>query len=81
VNREAYDRYLANNPNNDSRFVYPIDVGDWQDDQNDEIVAEDTREVIVRGQRQPIPSLDEYVERGVTIENPPRIGCLSFAVF
>ncbi|MFZ1138757.1 MAG: hypothetical protein WAN76_06250 [Candidatus Sulfotelmatobacter sp.] len=28
VNREAHDRYLANNPNNDSRFVYPIDAGD-----------------------------------------------------
>jgi hypothetical protein len=73
VNGEAYDRYLANNPNNDSRFVYPIDVGDWQDDQNDEIVAEDAREVILRGQKQPIPSLDEYAQRGITIENPPRI--------
>lgn len=71
VNREAYDRYLANNPNNDSRFVYPIDVGDWQDDQNDEIVAAGAREVILRGQRQPIPSLREYAQRGVTIENPP----------
>jgi hypothetical protein len=73
VNGEAYDRYLANNPNNDSRFVYPIDAGGWQDDQNDEIVAEDAREVVLRGQRQPIPSLDEYAQRGVTVENPPRV--------
>jgi hypothetical protein len=73
VNRKAYDRYLANNPNNDFRFVYPIDAGDWQDDQNDEMVAEDAREVVLRGQSQPIPSLDEYAQRGVTVENPPRV--------
>jgi hypothetical protein len=73
VKREAYDRYLANNPNNDSRFVYPIEAGDWQDHQNDEIVATDAREVVVRGQRQPIPSVDEYAQRGVTVEDPPRV--------
>jgi hypothetical protein len=73
VNREAYDRYLANNPNNDSRFVYPIDAGGWQDNQNSEIVAEDARGVVLRGQSQPIPSLDEYAQRGVTLENPPRV--------
>jgi hypothetical protein len=73
VNPEAYDRYLANNPNNNSRFVYPIDAGGWQDDQNGEIVAEDAREVVLRGQSQPIPSLDEYAQRGVTVENPPRV--------
>jgi hypothetical protein len=73
VNPEAYDRYLANNPNNDSRFVYPIDAGDWQDDQDNEIVAEDAREVFVRGQKQPMPSLDEYMQRGITVENPPRV--------
>lgn len=71
--REAYDRYLANNPNNESRFVYPIDAGDWQDDQNDEILAAEAREVVVRGQRQPIPSVDEYAQRGIVVENPARV--------
>ena len=73
VKREAYDRYLANNPNNESRFVYPIDAGGWQDDQNDEILAEDAREVVVRGQRRSIPSVDEYAQRGITVENPHRV--------
>jgi hypothetical protein len=36
---EAYDNYLANNPHNDSRFVYPIDASAWQDAQNDELVG------------------------------------------
>lgn len=70
---EAYDRYLVNNPNNESRFVYPIDAGDWQDDQNCEIVAENAREFVVRGQLQAIPSHDEFAQRGITLGNSPRI--------
>jgi hypothetical protein len=27
----------------------------------------------VRGQRQRLPSLDEYTQRGITLENPPRV--------
>jgi hypothetical protein len=73
ANLEAFNRYLATHPNNDSRFVYPIDAGDWQDDQNDEIVAGDATEVIVRSEGQPIPSLDEYAQRGIVVENPPRV--------
>jgi hypothetical protein len=73
VNGEAYDRYLASCPNNETRFVFPIDVGKWQDDQNAEVVAEGAREFVLRGQRQPIPSLDGYTERGITLENPPRV--------
>jgi hypothetical protein len=69
---EVYERFLANNPNNDSRFVHPMDAGDWQDDQ-DHIVAEGATEFVLRGQRHPIPSLDEYVLRGITLEDPPRI--------
>jgi len=70
---EAYDRYLKNNPNNDSRFVHPIEAGDWQDDQNGEIVAEDAKEVVLRDRRLPIPPIDEYARRGITVENPPRV--------
>src|SRR5690348_8477015 len=72
VKREAYDSYLANNPNNDSRFVYPIDAGDWQDIQNDEIVAENAREVVVRGQAKPLPPIDGYERRSIKLENPPQ---------
>jgi len=71
--REAYERYIANNPNNDSRLVYPIDEGDWQEDQNCEVVAADARELMIRGERQPTPSIDEYVQRGITLEDPPRV--------
>jgi len=30
-NRQAYENYLANNPHNESRFVFPVDEGPWQD--------------------------------------------------
>jgi len=79
--REAYDRYLANNPNNESRFVFPIDTGDWQDDHDNEVLAADAGEVVVRGQRQSIPSLDEYARRGITVENPPRVRVFEFCRF
>jgi hypothetical protein len=73
VTRDAYERYLANNPNNESRFVSPISEGDWQDDQTCEIVADGAREFIVRGQRQPVPPADEYGQRGIRLENPPQV--------
>ncbi len=31
VNREAYELYLASNPNNESRFLEPLEAGDWLD--------------------------------------------------
>jgi hypothetical protein len=71
--REAYDNYLANNPHNESRFVYPIDAGVWQDAQNDEFVAKEGREVVVRGQTFPLPPFDEYERRGIYLEKPPQI--------
>jgi len=71
--REAYDRYLANNPNNDSRFVYPMNEGDWQDTENGEIVAEDATSVVLRGQERPLPSIDEYTRRGIVLEGAPRV--------
>src|SRR3954471_4215503 len=49
ASREAYENYLANNPHNESRLVYPIDEGTWQDAEDGELVAEDANEVVVRG--------------------------------
>ncbi len=67
---DAYERYLANNPHNDSRFIYPIEEGGWQDD---ELLDEDAREVTVRGKAQPLPLIVEYERRGIRLESPPRV--------
>lgn len=63
---------LAFNLNNDFRSAFPIEPGDWQDDL-DFVVADLSREIILRGQRQPIPSIDKYKQRGIALENPPRV--------
>ena len=52
---EAYNNYLANNPNNDFRFVFPISEGDWQDPSDCDLIAENAREVVVRGQSAKAP--------------------------
>ena len=73
VRREAYDTYLAKNPHNESRFVFPVAEGAWQDPQNDELVAEGATEVVVRGHALPLPTLDEYAQREIELENAPQI--------
>lgn len=63
---------LALNPSSDTRFVFPIEPGDWQGD-GDFGVAEEATELIVRGRRHPIPSLEQYAERGITLEDPHHV--------
>jgi len=48
VSREAFDNYLATNPHNESRFLYPISEDSWQDPETDELVAEDASVVELR---------------------------------
>jgi hypothetical protein len=71
--REFYDRYLANNPNNDSRFVFPIAAGPWQDADDGEMLAKDASEILVRGFAWQLPSLAQYARVGVNLEQPPRV--------
>ena len=73
VSQEAYERYLANNPNNESRFIFPVDEGSWQDQRDCELVAEDANEVPVRGEALPLPPLDEYARHNIVLEKPPRV--------
>jgi hypothetical protein len=73
VNQEAYERYLANNPHNDSRSVYPIDEAAWQDPNNGELVAENAQVVVVRKQPITLPHLSEYPRHGIELEASPRV--------
>src|ERR1041385_6029534 len=43
VSQQAYELSLANNPNNESRFVHPIEDGDWLDG---ELVSKTAAEVV-----------------------------------
>ena len=73
VAREAYERYLANNPHNEFRSFFPIVQGPWQDAENDEFVAKNATEVMVRGSALSLPSFDQYLHHGVELEQAPRI--------
>jgi hypothetical protein len=73
VKREAYERYLVNNPNNESRFFYPIKEGPWHDAENNDFVATSAAEVVVRGQTLSLPSFDEYARHGIELEHPPQV--------
>jgi hypothetical protein len=70
VNREAYENYLVHNPHNESRFVYPIEEGEWQDAENLEWVANDGGfELTLRGRVIRTPSrADCHTHRIVPID-------------
>lgn len=73
VNKQAYENYLAHNPHNEYRSVYPIEEGDWQDSEYGEIVSKTGTEIVVRGRRIKLPSLSDFELQGVSIKKPHEI--------
>lgn len=71
--RQGYENYLASNPHNESRFVFPVDEGTWQDTDNLELMAQGATEVIVRSKAISIPSAPDYERLGIPLEDPNRI--------
>jgi hypothetical protein len=70
VNQKAYEMYLANNPNNESRFVHPIEDGDWLDG---EVVSKTAADVFVRGERIALPRAEDLTRRGIDPEDENEI--------
>jgi hypothetical protein len=68
VSSTAYDNYLSTHPFNECTFVYPIEAGDWQDAQNDELMASGSHEVVVRGASIRTPAIDEYAHVGISLQ-------------
>ena len=69
--REAYENYLAQSPHNESRFVHPVEEGDWDGD--DEMIAKKAKEVRVRGRSIRLPRIAEYAKHDIALEEPPRV--------
>lgn len=72
-NRQAYENYLANNPHNESRFVFPVDEGPWQDAEDLEFAARRANVIVVRDQAIALPSVADYVRHGIELELEPRV--------
>jgi len=64
---------LIHNPNNESRFIHPVERGTWQDPEILEIVATNAKEVVVRGTPISLPNIDDYARYGIHLEEPPRV--------
>jgi len=73
VNRQAYERYIANNPNNEFRSIFPVQEGPWEDADDGEFVAGGASEVVIRDQALLLPSLGEYARHGIDLEEAPRV--------
>lgn len=81
VNRKAYEMYLANNPNNEFRSIFPVHEGPWQDAENGEFVAEDATELLVRKRAVALPSRAEYARHGIELERAPRVQVFELSRF
>ena len=55
---------------NEPRTVFPIDDGPWIDEDQ---VAEDATEVVLRGRSVRLPPVADYARHGITLADPPRV--------
>jgi hypothetical protein len=69
-NDHAWHQHQANHPHDETRFVFPLESGSWQDGEQ---VASGVGEVVVRGNYVPLPSRHEYEEAAVQLADPDRI--------
>lgn len=72
VTREAYDKFLRNNPNNDSDIAFPIADGDWINKETGETIVPDTS-ISIRGAQAPAPSRDDFRRLDIELEDPSDI--------
>jgi len=65
VNRKSYNNYLANNPNNESRFIFPVAGDNWINKENPEVVL-DGAKYVLRGKEFRLPSIKDYPQHRIT---------------
>lgn len=73
ISRERYEQYLVNNPHNESRLIFPVDEGPWQDPECLEFVADNAQTVSLRGVPLSVPALPVYARHEIILEEPPRV--------
>jgi uncharacterized protein DUF7003 len=73
VNRQAYETYLANNPHNEYRSIFPVHEGPWQDSEDIELVDPGADLIIVRNETIALPLVADYARHGIELEEAPRV--------
>ena len=66
-NETAYQNYLSLNPNNVLANIYPISEGDWQDEEDLEMVSPAASSIEVRRTRIELPSREQYESVGIEL--------------
>lgn len=73
VSADAYHNYLANNPNNETRIVFPVDFESAQQTENSEMIALGVGVVQIRGKPIAVPPAPALERCGIKLERPPSI--------
>jgi len=73
ASRDAYEIYLASNPHNEYRTVYPVHEGLWQDAEDTEFLDPDANEIVVRDEVITLPSIADYARYGIELEEKPGV--------
>ncbi|MDH5178282.1 MAG: hypothetical protein OEZ39_19840 [Gammaproteobacteria bacterium] len=73
VSKDAYNNYLACNPYNESRFIFPIENEDWMDEEDTEKVRSGVC-ISVRGKKMGPFELDLYNSQSIElVEESPMV--------
>ena len=81
VTHEAYEKYLANNPHNEFRSIFPIEEGEWMNPGDPEYLSDEASNVIARAKNFAIPSIDDYKRHGILLVETPRVRVFEFCRF
>lgn len=73
VNAEAFRTYLSVHPHDESNTVYPVESGEWEDSETDELLAPGKSSVVLRGESLVTPDIGEYPLQGISLMSPPRV--------
>jgi hypothetical protein len=73
VTAEAFRTYLSAHPYDESNTVYPVEPGEWQDSDTDELVTPRKSRIMLRGESLLTPDLAEYPPHGISLTSPPRV--------
>lgn len=72
VDQSAYDRYVATHLHDASEFYFPLE-GDWQDEDDLELVSSRPSTVVVRSSEIANPPREAYNSVGITLQDSTRI--------
>jgi len=75
---QQVEDYLQFHPNDEMRFFYPLQDGDWIDAEQGEFVEQTASHAQLRGRPVALPERNEYATAGIALADPDRIHIFEF---